>query len=405
MAEITAFRGYRFRVQDPGEAAALICPPYDVISAAEREALLARHPHNVVRLELPQGDEDRYARAAFLYREWKEQGILARKEVPALYVYGQRYETESGPQERLGVLAALKVEPYESGVVLPHEQTFPKHKEDRLRLLSAARAQFSPIFGLYSAPGAEVRARLERCTREAPQAAALDAEGVEHRLWVAADPEFASWYAEVLRERQVFIADGHHRYETALRFREHAGSPVFDCVMTYLVEMDDPGLVLLPTHRLLPSLPHSARSAWIRLRRHFEFEDVAPDEAFNLRHHQIGLLEAGGEAARLTLQDPHVLDELDREHSPAWRDLDVAILHRLVFDEILRVAPETEIVYTRDPLEAQERVLSGEFEMAFLLPPPRVDDLKLVAGAGDRMPQKSTYFWPKAVTGLVIYGE
>lgn len=418
MAEVRAFRGVRYRLDRPEEADAVIAPPYDVISPADQQALHARDPRNVIHLELPRdrpgdgAEENRYTRAARLYREWLAAGTLQRDEAPCLYVYGQRYDTPGGPQERLGLLAALKAEPYESGVVLPHEQTFPKHKEDRYRLLTAARAQFSPIFGLYSAPGAGVRSALDRCAAAPPAAIARDREGVEHRLWPVADPEFARWAAEVFAGKQVFIADGHHRYETALRVRgergtREPGAPPshWDFVMTFLVEMDDPGLVLLPTHRLvrggLPA-PDVLRQ---RLAPFFRIEPVPVEEGDRLEHHQIGVVLPDGQAWRLTLTDTGALDRLDREHSPAWRDLDVVLLHRLLLAEGLGIRDTEQIVYTRDPEEARSRAVSGEFAAAFMLPHPRVEELKLVAGAGDRMPEKSTYFWPKAVTGLVIYGE
>lgn len=448
MAEVRPFEGIRYRLASPEDAGAVIAPPYDVISASDEKALYERHPHNVIRLELPReepGDgpaENRYTRAASRFKEWLQAGILARDEQPCLYVYGQRYRLDGRMQERLGVMGALRIEPYESGVVLPHEQTFPKHKEDRYRLLTAAGAQFSPIFGLYAAPKAfGVRQGLDRWAMGEPNAVAVDGEGVEHRLWAVPDPEFARWVAEVFAGRQVYIADGHHRYETALRYRNErraaasaawsgeqlllpeSGAPVqlelaaadpggpSDYVMTFLVEMDDPGLVLLPTHRLVRAALPPAAELRDRLSRHFRIEDVPPGEVDKLDHHQIGVVLRTGERWRMTLADEGVMDRLDREHSPAWRDLDVALLHRLVLDEILSASRGSdvdrhgEIAYTRDPGEARAVAAEGEFSAAFLLPHPRVEELKLVAGAGDKMPEKSTYFWPKAVTGLVIYGE
>ncbi|MFN3653516.1 MAG: DUF1015 domain-containing protein [Armatimonadota bacterium] len=418
MAEVRGFPGIRFQLERPEQAGEVIAPPYDVISPAQHEALLEQHPHNVVRLELPkssEGDteqENRYTRAARLFREWREQGVLAQDPEPSLYVYGQRYDTPEGPRERLGLMVALKVEPFESGVVLPHEQTFPKHKEDRYRLLSTAQAQFSPIFGLYSAPEAGVRARLEERISGEPVAIATDPEGVEHRLWRVAAPEFTQWAAEVFAGKQVYIADGHHRYETALRYRNErrAAAPEsepqpFDYVMTFLVEMEDPGLVLLPTHRLVRGSLPDAAALRQSLEEYFTIEPATVENVDDLRHHQLGLLLPGGEALRLTLKDPAVMARLDQEHSDAWRDLDVAVLHRLVFQEVLNLGEGTEVVYTRDPAEAREAVVSGGFAASFLLPYPKVEELKAVAGAGDRMPEKSTYFWPKAITGLVIYPQ
>lgn len=418
MAEIRPFPGVRYKLDRADAANDVVAPPYDVISAPEAQALRDRSPHNVVRLELPEdrpsdnNAENRYTRAAGLFREWLDSGVLGREAEPCLYVYGQRYEAGGERRERLGLLGALRVEPFEAGVVIPHEQTFPKHKEDRYRLLSTARAQFSPIFGLYSAPGAGIRGRLAECAARPPVAAATDRDGVEHRLWAALDPAFSEWAATTLRDRQVFIADGHHRYETALRWRNERrsaqpGGPATaaDYVMTFLVEMEDPGLVVFPTHRLLrapvPALPE-LRSA---LERYFRVEEVATGQVDAVSHHQIGVLFSGGTAWRLTLQDSEALDRLDREHSAAWRDLDVVLLHRLVLQEVLGLPEHADITYSRDANESREQVLEGTFAAGFFLPTPTVEELKAVAGAGDRMPEKSTYFWPKAITGLVIYEQ
>lgn len=417
MAEVRAFPGIRYRLAAPEAATQVIAPPYDVISPAQQQGLAARSPHNIIRLELPQDQpadtdaDNRYTRAAALFQEWLHQGVLFQDQPPQLYVYGQRYRLEGGMQERLGLMAALQVEPYEAGVVLPHEQTFPKHKEDRYRLLTTAKAQFSPIFGLYSAPEAGVRSQLDRFTAAPPAAVAQDHEGVEHRLWPVADPAFAAWTARLFAGRSVFIADGHHRYETALRYRTERRSAdpdappaPYDSVMIFLVEMDDPGLVLLPTHRLVPGGIPDPDTLREKLSPYFQIEETTLEAVDTLAHHQIGVV-LPGTAWRLTLTDAEALSRLDHTHSPAWRDLDVVLLHRLVFAEILALNVEGRLVYTRDPQEARTGVTSGKFAASFLLPRPRVEELKLVAGAGDRMPEKSTYFWPKAVSGLVIYPE
>jgi uncharacterized protein (DUF1015 family) len=417
MAEIRAFRGIRYRLDRPEAAGDLVAPPYDVISPAQHTELEDRHPHNVVRLELPRdepGDDDRenrYTRAAALFRCWLDQGVFAREPQPAMYVYGQQYEVEGRHQERLGIMASLQVEPFESGVVLPHEQTFPKHKEDRYRLLTTARAQFSPIFGLYAAPGAHVRDRLAAVAERTPAALAVDPEGVCHRLWAVTDAVFLDWAASVLRDQPVFIADGHHRYETALRHRqerraENPDAPPawYDFVMTFLVEMHDPGLVLLPTHRLIRSPLPGADQVRQALEPHFEMEPVSLADAEVLRHHQLGLVLPGGAAWRLTLRDPAAMAAAAPDRSEAWRDLDVAILHRLVLREALQL-DQPEVIYSRDSAEAREAVLRGECSGAFFLPHPRVEELKAVADHGERMPEKSTYFWPKAISGLVFYGE
>lgn len=363
----------------------------------------------MVHLELPRPEEGDaigdtcYQRAAELFAEWKRAGVLQQEDGPRLYLYGQRYRTEEGEAERLGVLAALLAEPYETGSVRPHEQTFPKHKEDRYRLLTAAGAQFSPIFGLYSAPQAGIRRRLEEVAAAEPLAAAQDAEGVEHRLWEVADPEFHRWFHDLLAGRQVYIADGHHRYETALRRREQARTDEgADYVMTFLVEMEDPGLVLLPTHRVLTAAPDLDIRHEL-FEPYFEVRELAEGERPVLHHHEMELLRDGRPSLHLRLRSPGALGQFDSSHSDAWRDLDVAVLHRLVLQELLGLGEEAGILYTRDEEEARELIAQGHYPAAFLLPHPQVDELKAVAAAGDLMPHKSTFFWPKAVSGMVIY--
>jgi len=409
MARFEPFRGIRYRLASPEEAGLVVCPPYDVIDPEQQAALERRDPRNVVRLELPRaaaGDptgESRYSAAAELFRHWLSEAVLAADPGPALYLYGQQRETVSGPTERLGLLGALGVEPFEARVVLPHEQTFPKHKEDRFRLASSAGAQFSPIFGLYDAAGEGVRERLSEWTSRDPDAVAVDAEEVAHRLWVLTDATAHDWARDLLAARQVFIADGHHRYETALRLKQESGAAAgpHDYVMTFLVEMSDPGLVLLPTHRLYQGSLPPAPLLEKRLAGAFSIEAIRPEEIDRLSHHQVGLLLASGAALRLTLSDRSALERSTAGHSPAWRGLDVVLLHRLVLGELLGL--EGEIGYTRDPQEARRRTLAGEVAAAFFLPAPSVAELRAVSAAGERMPEKSTYFWPKAYSGLVIY--
>lgn len=417
MADVSGFLGVRYRLDSPEAAEALIAPPYDVISPAGRAALEAKSEHNVIRLELPlslPGDTEqnnRYTRAAACFDDWLADGVLMRDTAPTMYVYGQRYALNGVVQERLGLMAALKVEPYEAGVVLPHEQTFPSHKEDRFRLLSTARAQFSPIFGLYSAGGGSVRSTLEAQATGAPDASGHDHEGVEHRLWSVNDPAFLEWARALLADQQVFIADGHHRYETALRYSQHrrAEAPEappswFDRVMIFLVEMEDPGLILLPTHRMLAGSAGSAGDIAAATAPWFDSSPCSPGDVDDLNHHQIGVLLSDG-ALKLTLRSPTVLKGLDSARSDAWRDLDVVILHELLLPRALGITDGDRIGYTRDASEARQVIADGSRGAVFFMPAPSVAELKAVAGAGDKMPHKSTYFWPKAVTGLVIHAE
>jgi uncharacterized protein (DUF1015 family) len=415
MAEVRVFQGWRYDLGKASAAEALVSPPYDVIGPDQASALRERSPHNVIHLELPEGSEDaaapdnRYTRAAQRFREWRDQGILRREEQPALYLYSQEFTLPNRQRlRRLGILAALRLEPYERGIVLPHERTFAKHKEDRYRLLAAAQAQFSPIMGLYAAEDVAVREHLEAITA-APPALSAEGEGVVHSLWVCR--EESVWSRDLLATRQVFIADGHHRYETALRYQagqqgSGAGNWWYDYVLTYLVAMEDPGLALLPTHRLVRGLSREAAADLAgRLARSERFvlrEVAAPQVALPPGH--LRMLTPEGAAIDLFLPGENSLAS-EEGRPEAWANQEAVILQELVLKRSLEAGPELEVVYTRDAEEARRRVASGEFQAAFLLPPPRMEQLRAIALAGQRMPEKTTYFWPKAWAGLVVYGD
>src|SRR5947209_1535241 len=261
MAEVRPFRGLCYNPALANRMEALMAPPYDVISPEREPVYRGRDPHNVIHLELPEpGPEgDRYRHAAAVLKNWLGEGVLGYPERPSLHLYGQTFALPGGEERtRTGVFTLLRLEEFETGVVLPHEQTFPKHKEDRFRLLSACEAQISPIFGLYDAPGGAVSRWSREIGARAPAVDATDDEGVRHRLWGVTDSrEISAWRAE-MAPLSVLLADGHHRYETALRYRserraqEKGGGPAwYDYVMILLVEMSDPGLMLFPTHRLV----------------------------------------------------------------------------------------------------------------------------------------------------------
>jgi uncharacterized protein (DUF1015 family) len=452
MAEIRAFRGVRYNPAELGDIGSVVAPPYDVVSPPMRERLAGAHPHNVIRLELPEADsgQDAYATAATLYRQWLTSAVLLREAAPALYPYAQTYRLPSGEERtRAGFLAALRLHEYDEGVVLPHEQTLPKAKEDRFRLLSAAQAQFSPIFGIYDPGETRVRAWLDEWMAAEPAADLTDGEGVRHRLWVSTDEAANRRLMDTLAPLQVFIVDGHHRYETALRHRQErgAGAEWANYVMIYLVALNDTGLVVLPTHRIVTGL---AGVDWDavrhRLAQWFDFDThpipltsgpvqiaeaatasmqsrtilptATPAElqeritgavAEPPRSHTFAMLAPPFERLELlTLRDPAAVDaRVGAGRAEAWRRLDVVKLHELVLAEALGIR-ETRgegsgVTYSRDAVEVVEAVLDQPDRAAFFVLAPRVEDVREVALAGEKMPEKSTYFWPKAITGLVIY--
>jgi uncharacterized protein (DUF1015 family) len=425
MAEIKAFRGIRYNPAELGDIGSVVAPPYDVVSAAMRDRLAGAHPHNVIRLELPQAEGgDPYETAAATYREWLTAAVLVREAMPALYPYAQTYRLQSGEERtRAGVLTALRLHEYAEGIVLPHEETLPKAKEDRFRLLSTAQAQFSPIFGIYDPGETRVRSWLDERMAAEPAADLTDSEGVRHCLWVSTDEAANRLLMETLAPLQVFIVDGHHRYETALRYHRErgAGAGWADHVMIYLVALNDTGLVVLPTHRIVTGL---AGVDWDavrhRLAEWFDFDThpipltsgpvrIAEAATESLRPRTFAMLAPPFERLELlTLRDPAAVDaRVGAERAEAWRRLDVVALHELVLAEALGIG-ETRgegsgVTYSRDAVEAVETVLDQPDRAAFFVPAPRVEDVREVALAGEKMPEKSTYFWPKAITGLVIY--
>jgi uncharacterized protein (DUF1015 family) len=425
MAEIRAFRGIRYSARDGASLAAVLAPPYDVINSDQQHNLCDSDPYNVVRLILDEecpGDNNtnnRYTRAANRFNSWQEKGVLVRDKQPALYLYEQEYTLPGGEHRtRRGIIGAVRLVDFSQGIILPHEQTFSKHKEDRLRLMQACGANLSPVFGLYSEPEGRIAEIFNRVTADKPLAvAALDTE--EHRLWALTDPDMQAVVISAMADKQLFIADGHHRYETALNYsREQRrlrglgedGKYDFDYVMMVMVEMSDPGLTILPTHRLVINGKLPSRE---RLERFFEIRPVCRcchDTALS------SLAEAGrkGPSFILYTKDEGMqLLTLRQEIAASGRvgnitgplaGLDVTILHELLLKDLMGVDdtdPGT-ISFVIEADRALNAVQSDEAAIVVLLNPARVEQIKDLALAGERMPRKTTYFYPKLITGLVI---
>ncbi|MBF6589056.1 MAG: DUF1015 domain-containing protein [Ktedonobacterales bacterium] len=436
MADVRPLPGIRYAAE--AELAALVTPPYDVISPEAQANYYERHPHNLIRLELGrEGQNDdaldnRYTRAAAAFAEWRLHGVL-RQDAPSLYLYEQRFAVAGGERRRLSVLARVRVEPWEEGIILPHERTLSKPKDDRLRLTRACAATISPIMALYDDPEGELARSFAPLHAQQPQLALTDDAGEEHRVWLMRDPLLANTVAGFFATRQLYIADGHHRYETALAYRDevrelHKELPLDDganFTLMALIAIEDPGLVVLPTHRILRAVEGERLAALEdRLRAHFEIEALDGREGTAL----VAALARAGEAGqrtalvvvrpedalllRLRPEGAAAMDRLFGKSSgasAAWRRLDVTILHTLVLREALGISDEAvragqHVSYTRDAAEAMAAVRSGAdgARLAVLLNATPPAALRDVARAGDRMPQKSTYFYPKLVSGLVI---
>ena len=395
MPTFKPFSGLRYSRSHVGSLDDVICPPYDVISEPERAVLLARSPSNIVRLELPRDDErpgDRYQRAASLLDAWRDGGILHRDPVPAFYGYRMRFTDAAGAtRHTVGVIGALELEPPGSGI-LPHEQTTPKAKTDRLELLRATRANLSPIWGLTPAAG------LAACCPPPghPAEHAVDMEGVTHELWPITDPDQVKRVRALVEQQPVLIADGHHRYETALAYQEEraqngAGSGGEDAVMALIVELGEEQLTVQAIHRLLQGLPDrfdllGALAAWFDLT-----PTGAPDPLITARMAESDALaivtRAGTWLARprpeLTSAAPHDLDS---------SRLDVA----------LAALPPHHLTYQHGWDLAAGAVESGQADAAVLLRPVTVEQIGAVGEGGVRMPAKTTFFWPKPRTGMVL---
>ncbi|HZP83120.1 MAG TPA: DUF1015 domain-containing protein [Chthonomonadaceae bacterium] len=433
MAQIAPFAGIHYA---PARVpiAAVIAPPYDVISPAQQDALYARHPQNIVRLILNKeepGDDarhNRYTRAAAFLRDGLAHGALVQDDAPALYEYVQQFEHPLEPERllvRRALFVALRLEPYENGVVLPHEETHPKAKADRLELMRATRANPEPIFGLYEDPAQTVANRLEAARGASdPMLMAIfpgqrtpDAE--QHLLYRHTDSRLLADIAAFFAPRRVWIADGHHRYETALNYQREqgdgGGQKPSDYLLIGLSAFEDPGLVILPTHRLVKNLPAARlEQLALQLDRYFHVQTMPTTAARawikrqTSEEKRFALLLPQGKAYALTLRDLGLADAaLDNAHCAAWRHLDVTILQALVLDRTLGIswaalAHTPDVAYTRDEEEAVQKVQSGEYQLACLLQNPTVTEVRDVAAAGDKMPQKSTFFYPKLWSGLIL---
>jgi uncharacterized protein (DUF1015 family) len=427
MADVQAFRGFRYDLARVGNLSDVIAPPYDVIDPALQQALYDRSPYNVIRLILNQEtpadgvNDNRYTRAAQTLRDWTREGILAQDSARSLYVYQQEFEVEGKRYTRKGFMARVRLEKFGTGHIYPHEETLAGPKADRLKLFHATHMNLSQIFGLYPDEAGAVQAKLDAAIARALPIQATDHLGVISRLWPISDQHVISAVSGLLSPKPVFIADGHHRYETALRYLEekqqageaaNADAPA-NFVLMMLVSMHDPGLVILPTHRLVAGLGAlTAPQLRSLLGAHFELDAVgSARDAWEL-------IEADGSQELLgfgTVADgvwmtgrfrsAPLMSELAKEHSPAWRSLAVAVLQRVVLEKLLpesgRKEPKCQYVHLLR--EVNDVVAAKGCDLAVLVPPATMEHVEAIAGNLEKMPPKSTYFYPKLLSGLVFH--
>jgi uncharacterized protein (DUF1015 family) len=415
MAEVRSFRALHYNLAAIGGLGDVVAPPYDVIDAQQRAELLARSPFNVVEIDLPEAPEggDRYEHAAETLEEWTLQGILAADREPALWALTQDYEAPDGSRAtRRGVLCRVRVTPYGPGLVRPHERTQPGPKEDRLRLTEATRHNLSPIFSLHEG---DAWRHLEGFTRGEPWAEVTDDDATVHRVWRIDDPEAHRAVAAELAESELLIADGHHRYETARAYADAIGGEgAHRYTLMAVVSLADPGLTVFGYHRLLSNLDSPERQEALAeaLRESFELEEVAVEELDPAGEQGVGVFGyidshfRRGFRLRLKPAARTVIDAALEHRSAAYRELDAAILETLVLHRALAMS-EADVEAKRGIAYAAsaERALASldeDTQAVFLMRPTPVEQVRAVAAAGETMPPKSTYFFPKLLTGIVF---
>jgi len=411
MADVQPLRALHYDLAKVGPLGDVAAPPYDVIDAERRVALVARSPDNVVEIDLPDG-EDPYAHAAELFAAWQHSGVLVRDTEPALWALEQRYSGPDGEaRRRRGFFARVRVEEYGPGRIRPHERTHPGPREDRLRLTRATRANLSPIFSLYSDPSATAWNALDAAKPHDPWGQFEDDDGTLHRLWRVADADAIETVSATLANAELLIADGHHRYETSRVYAEEIGGEGdHRYVLMCLVALEDPGLTVFPTHRLVGGLDPERRAALHEaIERDFLATAVVRDQiapAPGSGPLVLGYADSQ-RTLRLELRDQSIADAALADMPASYRRLDTGVLEALLLKGALGLDDEDishmhDFGYARDAAQALALVDSGAFDVAFLLRPTPVEQVREIAAAGVNMPPKSTYFFPKVPTGLVM---
>ncbi len=440
MAQVQTFRAWRYDPQRITNMASVLAPPYDVISAAQHADYSPRSPYNIVHLTLggapfsPDPYLSRYPRAADYWHHWRDQGIFTQEQTPALYVYEQDYlDPLRGPISRRGYIAAVKLQDYEEQVILPHEQIRPAVRSDRLGMMRACQCTFSQVFALFTDANRAVDSLLAAALPPEPLFEVTDDEGVVHRMWLVTGPATLEGISAAMADKQIVIADGHHRYAAALAYRDQmraeygtSASAPWEYTTMFLCNVDADALTILPSHRLIRELPAHAykylrdpaagiftisqqalpaspaeRSAAVQTILTQMYEASAD-------HHIFGLYTGDNNLALLQVPRGAALGTIAPDRSEAWRKLDVAVLHRVIIETLMQLSgayaqSQKNIFFTRSAEEAIGSVDEGESAVAFLINPPTVADVMNVAIAGEQMPQKGTHFYPKPLAGVAIY--
>ncbi len=415
MAEIKEFSALRF-TEKAGKIEEIVCPPYDIISALEKEEYIKKNENNIIRLEAPVPTEEGYMGAKAELEKRINNGVMKRDENEALYIYEEEFEVNGKRYSFRGVTAYVKLHEFSEGVILPHEHTLSKAKTDRLNLLKTTGCSFSQIYSLFTDENGEISSYINELSSGSADIEFTDNENVTHRMWMVEKSEKTAALCRMFEDKKLYIADGHHRYETALNYRRYLKeigeeNENAEYIMMFLVDMENDGLVVFPTHRVIFGLDNfESKELLQKSAELFEIKETTDINALLNAEYEKGNTAFGyfdgDKTYLLTLKDKNVLDTLLKGMGEALRHLDVTVLHSLILENFLGIdkenlANQINLKYTRSDKEAVEEVKKGA-NCCFILNPTRVSEIAAVAKQGDTMPQKSTYFYPKLITGLVV---
>jgi uncharacterized protein (DUF1015 family) len=429
MLRIAPFRGVFYNPKKVRDLAKVIAPPYDVISREEQEKLYKKSPHNFVRLDLSQ-EPDSYQSVAQTWSEWQAQEIFTRDETPAIYFLSHRFRLKSAEQRiRQGFFALAELHDFSTGAIRPHEKTHDAPKEDRLQLMLACHAQLSPIFTLYAQPKPTINSMLALAVEgEAPFIEVETDQGEELRLWRLTDPALVQKLQQEMADQSLLIADGHHRYEASLRYRDQmrsargawTGREGFNYILTYFANVHDENVVILPTHRLVRGYTHKpfmqleeALQTYFYIEQHPKTPEGKASFLKALKtaakkHRVIGAsFKRDPRYLILRLKNKRIMQRLAKDLSTPLRELDVSTLHLLILEHILGMTPEQQadnssLHYTQDEETALQRLEKEDFQAAFMLNATKAEEILAIVSTGEKMPQKSTYFYPKLPSGLIV---
>jgi uncharacterized protein (DUF1015 family) len=437
MVNVVPFRGVLYNPQKIDDLSDVVAPPFDVISKAEQDYFYQRHPHNIIRLILGKltpddsSTDNPHTRSADFYHQWLDAGVLKQDNDPAFYLTSVEFMSEEQMITRYGLIALVKLESFDKGVILPHEKTFSKVRSERLDLMKACHANFSPIFSLYSDQNGILEALTDAALAHKPDMNVINHKGLRHKLWRITKPSVLRYVSEAIKERTLFIADGHHRYETALNYREwvKADTPDFtdkhpaNFVMMYLCSIEDPGMRILPAHRMFRNVAPLARANLIRKAQEY-FEIITfpihPENRAGIRDKFAATVKKNGVSNTIGVYMKNcaeyyvfilkadVMDKMFRhELADSVRNIDVTVLTRLILMKLLgfdqaMLDDENLIRYSTEATECIDAIDAGQCDITFILNPTKIEQVQQVAGARLVMPRKATYFYPKVLSGRVL---